>query len=715
MYAPHENEKELNERRVGSAQSARDLYTQLNKDDEIRQKDYAKILNQLNGGKPFNPTKLAALGQNWRSNFNFGDAESALEQTQISYWRMVHDVSSLTECTLHIDSQHASGWEQIFQKNYDRFVDDWGDVYVNHYMQFSYNHLAFGFGACNWRNPDTPRWRAMRAGSILVPKNTKAVSSEVEMALVKDEMTIAELWRLIRTKSARSKSADLGWNVTALRKLLKEHINGNLQDPEEDPLDIHDAIQNKSESLSAQKGPIKLVHLHILDYDEKVSHMIIPRAVGTQVHEFLFDNFNSKRRKKTIQESIAFVFYSVQSGYIHGVKGFGHRNYQPSIAINRVKNRFLDATILDGLNFTDVGGGNTRDEIAIQHIGAVSIFPDNLQAIQHPSGQPRSQIALQMLETTRDTNNAQYREQSNQIQDTETATQARILASMQSQVDMASTTLYLKQLENNILNPQFVRLRRRGNPDPDAKKFKERCLADGMPEEIFHDADLTVATGADPGAASAAVRAELANEFIHLRGSRFVNERGAIEMRAQNVGGARAVKKLVIPEDGMEDLDAQNEAIIENATMGQGIALPAAPRHNHIKHIETHLEPLLGMIDQMAAGQANGAAANLSVEQVISLETVIPHVEEHFQYLREDEYMEEHYQALWPKFAELKSRAEGMIRKAEETAMQMQAEQQELAMLEQQLPPQQPMPPNGQIPEQAIPPQAPSGPAQVTA
>ena len=53
------------ERRLGEASSAYSFYEQMLHDDRTRQQSFAKITNQLNGGRPFDQNKLVEIGQGW--------------------------------------------------------------------------------------------------------------------------------------------------------------------------------------------------------------------------------------------------------------------------------------------------------------------------------------------------------------------------------------------------------------------------------------------------------------------------------------------------------------------------------------------------------------------------------------------------------------------------------------------------------------------------
>ena len=68
------------EKRIKNADSARALYKKFRSDSEQRRAMLARVIGQLNGGRPFDEAKLVKDGQSWRCNINFRDASSMLEQ-----------------------------------------------------------------------------------------------------------------------------------------------------------------------------------------------------------------------------------------------------------------------------------------------------------------------------------------------------------------------------------------------------------------------------------------------------------------------------------------------------------------------------------------------------------------------------------------------------------------------------------------------------------
>ena len=697
------------ERRLGEASSAYSFYEQMLHDDRTRQQSFAKITNQLNGGRPFDQNKLVESGQGWRCNINFRDAASTLEQVLISYWRLLHDSTSLAALEMHYDHPKADSWAQTFQLNFNRFIEDWGDQYVRNYLLFSYNHLAYGVGAVIYPDRDSPRWEVVRTGDILVPERTKASTNDMETAMVRQEVTISELWERIRTDGAKKASAAMGWDVDTVKKVLYRAIHGNYRTETDDWMRIEDEVRNNSLRLSSKTGPISVVHMFVKEFDGKIAHLMMAPDVVDDA--FLFDDYASPRRYDRMGEVLSCVFFEAGNGLFHGIKGFGQKNYQLSLAMNRLKSRAMDRTLIDGLNFKDMGEG-ARTTVPVTNIGPINILPKDLEQITSYPGGNAVFEALGMIEQTQNYNNARYRDQSQQIERSQTATQARILSNLQSQVDVANSTLYLTQIARNLFTEQFNRLRRKGNKDSDAKKFRERCLEGGVPEEIFYEAEMTVRTGADPGAASAALRAEISMQLMGMVGNRHVNDRATIETYVGNTLGASAVKKLLRPEDQLEDRNSVRLALIENTSLGDGIPIPADEGDNHPVHIEAHLQPLKAIVDNF---NANG---QINPDQMIALETAIPHVAEHFEYLQADELQKETYQQLWPIFSEIVSIAGGIMRRLEQQANNPQAQEgglpteaPESVAAQMGGPAQQPQPPpDAQVPQQPIP-QAPAAQA----
>lgn len=646
------------ERRVKDAASAERLFQSLWKNETLRQAEYAKVLGQLDGNKPFDQRALDELAQNWRCNENFLDAASTLDQVLVGYWRLVHDVPNLVSVEVHDQTARASQYAKIFERAFSRFIKDWGCDYVTNYLRLAYNHAALGKGVAFFEDERSPRWRAGKATDVVVGSRAPANIDKIDLMFVRDEITISELWDHVRTDKNAEYSENRGWNLAAVRALIKRYFEdnntlGNHQQPI-DFMRVQEELRDNSSLYSETCGPIGVVHMWCKDWDGKVTHSIFATGLkdGAQPEGFLFDDFGVEGRGEALSDAVALVLFDVGgvSGTLHSVKGFAQKNFGLASITNRLKSRMVDRTMLDAVNLLDTEAIR-EDQIEIQQMGPVNVFPKGVEQMQYyPSGNIIAE-AIGLLEGQQAHNNARYREQGRQIEQTQTATQANILAGLQSQVDTANATLYLTQIGDQFFARQIARMRRAGNTDPDAKKFKDRCKAAGMPEDVFHLADITVKTGANPGTASSTLRAQVAESLIRMSGSRLVNDRWAFETYISNTIGSNAIHEALVPEDESSKDDRQKrEAVQENAHMGDGVGMPVAKADLHEVHLEEHLGPAVQIVKVYEQTQ------QITPDQLLFLQLAVPHMQEHFQYLGADNFKVSSYKQLWPAFSELVSR-----------------------------------------------------------
>lgn len=670
------------ESRIKDANAARGIWAKMRTSSLSRREKWSQVQNQLDGAPPMLSSDLIAKGQGWRTNINFRDASSTLEQVLVSYWRLLHDTTNLAAVSyLEQDDPNAEKWEATFQSQFNRFIDDWGADYVRNYLLFSQNHVAFGVGVAFWNDSYSPRWEALRVGEIEVPIRSKASVEKLSVVGVRQEMEMELLWDLIRTPEKRKIAEQRGWNAAEIEKILAVqllHKDAHTQAiVGSDTLEVQRLMRNNALGVTTGHDPLKLVHIFIKDYDGKVSRVIFCEGKEMQNDEFIFDDSKAGSRAECMDEILAAVFFDAGNGDWYGTKGFGVKNFALASTMNRLKSRAVDRTLLDGLNFRDMSDG-VREVIPITNHGPFNFLPKDIEQVpSYPTG--RSIIdTIEMLDSQTSFNNSRYRDQGRQIANTDTATQANILANIQSQVDIANATLYLRQVARNLFTEQFRRLRMRGNPDPDAKAFKKRCVEDsGMDEKIFHEAEISIRTGADPGAANLALQGEKALQAMSLPSA---NKRWMEEKYISATFGASAVKKALNPVDATSDIKSVRLALIENSEMGQGMPMPVDPQDNHAAHVPAHLQPLEVIINQ------HDASGRINPDALIALQNSIPHLEEHFNYLKQDKLQEAVYREMWPRFTAVASAAEGVFRMVEK--MSAGAQQQA---------PQQGMSPAGQV------------------
>jgi hypothetical protein len=651
---------QLTERRIADAPAARTLWRKLRSDSEPRREKWSQVQNQIDGAPPMSTAALVESGQGWRCNVNFRDASSTLEQVLVSYWRLLHDTTNLAAVSVLTQGDpNSERWEQIFQTNFNRFNDDWGADYVRNYLLFSLNHVSFGVGIAFWNDKFSPRWEAVRLGEIEVPARAKASVEKLPVAGIRQEMEFESLWELVRTPEKRTASAAIGWNVPELQKLLANELLKREGDKsavlgEADLLELQRTMHNNSLGATAGHNPVSLVHLLVKEHDGKISRCVFAESDDDN-NAFMFDD-SKVERPTSMNHVLGAVFFDAGNGDWWGAKGFGVKNYQLAQVTNRLKSRAVDRTLLDGLNFRDLSEGG-RETVPIVSMGPFNFLPRDIEQVQsYPTGRSILET-IEMLESQSAYNNARYRDQGRQIAQTDTATQANILANMQSQVDVANATLYLRQIARNLFNEQFRRLRLRGSPDDDAKHFKQRCLDMGMPEKVFFEAEIAIRTGSDPGAANLLLQGEKALQGMQMLQEG--NKRWFAEKWVAANFGAQAVSKALHPVDATSDIKSVRFATIENSEMGQGMPMPVDPQDNHAAHVPQHVQPLEVIVHNY------DATGRIDPNALIALQFGVPHLEAHFEYLKQDKLQEAVFKEFWPRFTAIRSGAMGIFRTVE--------------------------------------------------
>lgn len=649
-----------NERRILNVEQARSVYNRLKTDNLLRSATFAQVRGQLEGNRPFDPAVMEEQGMAGNCNVNFRDSESARDRTLLPYWKMVNDVPHRVAVTVQVASPHADTWATAFSESFDEFLEDWGASYFNEYMNLAENFVNFGPGIPHWGDKDSPRWKSANVTRILWPKNARMAPESWEVFAMVQDTSLAELYGYVRTKNKRSASKYAGWNIKAVQETIVEFKDGNPMDTK-DYTRWQDNLVNNDIAVSTPFEPLPIIWLYVKQFDGKWGCYAFTEG---GVEDFLFQ---SDDYAKDARHIIGPIWYNTGTdSMIHSIKGFAVKNYYFSTLLNRSKSRVVDCgTMGMALNFQRADGIAPDESPPIENYGGVNILAPGLTQVPIYAPYQAGKVVIDMLESNANNNNSLYREQQQQIEQTDTATQAKILAAMQSETSSASASIYLSQVGENIFTEQMRRLRRKGNTDADAKAFVERMKAKGVPANVIHEVRIRVKTGAHAGLANPAVRAQKFQQGMALRNMPGVNIQWFLKNYIATEYGANAVRPgQALLEEGQGSMPSQRrEAKIENNMFGQGQPLEVAPEDAHFEHLQEHLGPLNQLTE---AYKANGA---LSPEQLTALTIGVEHSGEHMQFLSQDETMKEQFAQVRPVFSQVQSITRGILT---ETARQQQ-------------------------------------------
>lgn len=643
-------------RRIKDVGGARSIFNRFITDNVLRSNTIANTRNQLEGGLPFDPAELEAQGMAGQTNVNFGDAQAARDRDFLPYWKMINEVPHRASFTIDSNSTDSDKWAIAYAEVFDEFHEDWGAEYFQEYMKFCKNFIDFGPGVAQWQETETPRYKSVNVQRIYWPKNTQMSPDSWEvMALVRD-MGASELYGLIRDKNKTRQSKLAGWNINAVKAAIVQMGEaGNGQFPDyRDYTRYQDLLVNNDIVITTPFQPLTVVWLYVKNFDGKIGCYVFPQNEG--VNDFLFEDDSNAEDWRHL---LGAVWYDTGTdGMIHSIKGFGIKNFFFSALINRVKSRVVDsATIASAMNFQYKDDNVPGESPPVENYGYANLFPANLTQLQfYPQLQPSISV-IDMLSRNRDENNSLYSEQKQQIENTDTATQAKILASMQGQLSEAQAAIFLSQMGSNIYTEQVRRLRKKGSRDPDAVKFVERLRQRNVPDKVIFDIPIRVKTGANAGMANPVMMAQKFQQGLALGNLPGVNQSWFLRNYIAYTYGSNAVDKAMLPAGVDSEPQQRRQAIMENADFGQGITLPVAPQDAHFEHIQEHLKPLVGIVE------AFNKTKQINPEALAALTIGIEHTGQHMQFLSQDETKKQQMAMVTPDFRLVQSVTRGILQR----------------------------------------------------
>lgn len=648
-------------RRIKTVGDARTIYTRMLQDNIARSNTIANTRNQLEGGRPFDPSELIAQGAGWQCNVNFGDAQAARDRDFQPYWKMINDVPHKAAFTIDSNSTDSDRWAVAFAESFDEFHEDWASDYFIQFMKFAKNFVDFGPGIVQWEDTRSPRYKSVNVQRVYWPKNTQMSPDEWEVVALVRDVSAAELYRKIRTPEDEKIAVKAGWNPDAIKATIVQMKDGGQFPDFRDFTRYQDLLVNNDIVITSPFQPMAMVWLYVRNFDGNIGCYVFPQ--NQSIDAYLYED---DAAAENFRHLLGAVWYDTGTdGMIHSIKGFGIKNFFFSALINRYKSRMVDSgAVAMGLNFQYKDDNIPDESPPVENYGPFTIFPPFIQQLQFYPQLQSSQGVLEMLESNRDQNNSLYTESSaqSQVADTDTATQAKILTSMQGQQSEASAAIFLSQLGENVYTEQVRRLRMRGNKDEDAVAFVKRLRERNVPEEVIFNSPVRVKTGANSGMANPILMMQKFQEGLQLSQMPGVNARWFLENFIAYKYGSQSLDKALLPLGAESEPQQRRQAIMENADFGQGIQLPVAPEDAHFEHIQEHLKPLMGIMQQFNQTQ------QITPEALSAATIGIEHTGQHMQFLSQDETKKAQLQAVTPPFRMVQSTVRGIIQRTQSQA-----------------------------------------------
>jgi hypothetical protein len=572
----------------------------------------------LDGNAPYSHDELRRQGQTYRTNVNFREGEAILNSACQPFYDLFAEAD--TYCKIEVDEpdqDKKARYSRVVTQHFDDLLKSWAGFDWNT-QQMINDMVGFGKGFVMWPNRTNWQYRAIPHTRILVPDQTPSDPDQLELLVVRESMTVHELYGHIRnTETARAVGWDIKATLDAINRALPEYDTDNARVDYEllqKELRNHDLYQTVKSSI------IKCAHMFVKEFDGRVSHLIVeeryPAKDGKWVDEttgqdgvrFIYKKIG---RFDSFRQVVGTVFYDIGDGTWHSIKGLAIK-LNPFIEIkNRLNCAIVDNAFINMSVLTRPTTARAEEAMAIMQLGPLSVLPPNLEITQWGiAGRMEEGLAIeQSLSNKLESNTGQYRRPMSREQgNPPTARQVSFDASKEAMLGKGAVNRF-----NTQMDCIFEEVYRRaadpnqfddnGGPASMALEFQRKCQEAGVPAKCLLK-PLWVRATRNMGNGSLFMRQQTIQETSTL--VPMMNEAGkqnwldsAISVMAGSENVGRWNPKSSLTPNLEND---QATATLENAAISIGSPVMITKTQNSVVHAAVHLKAASDAVNSLKQG-----------------------------------------------------------------------------------------------------------------
>lgn len=653
--------------------AARALYYKYRQEHLKRIQLYAQIEGLIAGNPPYNPAELARQGLGHIANFNNLDARSLYERGALAYWNLLNEAETLCKFEIRSDDMQSVKWADIMAKNWDHVVRQWPSFYTQ-VNTLSGQLIKFGISPVIWPDERDWRWRTIETQRFFISDQALTDVAQLTCVCVESSFTAQYLWEVYSEFKDKGQEAS-GWDVEELGKFLLYRANTHAKTEHQfnDVMDLQRRLQNGDIGYDAIfSDDVRVVSMLYKEYDGGISHYMFDRTYGG----FLY---RADKQYQTIEEALIIFTASPGEFTIHSNRGLGHKIFSGCQAMMQLDCSIVDAARWSSTPLIKTLTG-TKDFEAIRftpgvptNIGAAEFLDNKMGSnIQQLVG--ASQYIMSKLQyNTANSGDDPGVPDANQGSVSPTEFKARAykefgvlkhnIAHFYSQFDFIIRNMTIKLLNSKKGYPGYEQ----------AKEFKERCLEEGVPEQVLTGSDgysmprhLKVRATRVAGDGSTLARIMGLQELTAISGD--FGPREAREYKRQWIMatmGTEYINAFLPDEEPDESTGGASLAGVENAVMRAGESPVFSPDNEQRAHIAVHFAVANDTVQKMQQQQMDAVAA----DKIFAV--LIPHLGEHIDFASKSPFMQQFVEGIKKPWKQLMDFAT-MNRKA--AANQIQAQ-----------------------------------------
>ena len=622
------------ETRLKDVKSAVSIFKTLFKADEKSAVNRARIDAMFDGAAPYNQGSLATSGQPLKTNLNFGEAQRLLDISLSAYVDLYSSLERLVEVEGTMgEKSEITPLEDIVEEELTHLLRSWPEFH-SAYLRLCTTFIKHGVSIAYFDTPDDWKFRVGGFTDILIPRQTPASESCIDVAIGRRQYLLHELYSFIKNPEAAAK---VGWNVDEVKRVIQKNAStkgrgtGSMNDQDYEAIqaefknnDIYTGIQNPS---------VSVLHFWVKEMDGTVSHYISCEELP---QDFMYKKVS--RYESAEQAYVMFTYGVGSNGTYHSIRGLGQRIFSHIQTSNRLRCQQIDGAMLSSAVMIQPENQRSLDELQFTYYGAYAVMSPNVRIVEKAipnlgtAVQPALEDLTNQLQLNTDTvstygpnQSSPYRNQMQVSADMDVTTR---LSGASLNLFYASWTRLLREVVRRVVTTK--------KRDKAVKDFYTRCMKRGVPEQFITSLDVN---------RTKAVRSigngSYANRMLALR------ELQGISGQFDDVGRRNLTRDIVSTRVGHDLADryvpADVEkrptidikiAMFENQQLQEGNNVPVIPSELHGTHLEVHVPVLQQLIEAIDSGQAD------PMQVLPMIQSFYQHISETAQYAAGDPALE---------------------------------------------------------------------------
>ena len=615
--------------RLQDAKSAINLFHALRKADEGSAKNRARVDAMFDGANPYNQAQLNASGQGLKTNLNFGEAQRLLDISLSAYVDLYSSLEKLVEVKgTQGEPAERGQMEDIVAEELTHLMRSWPEFH-SHYLRLCTTFIKHGVGICYFDTPDDWKFRVGGFADMLIPRQTPANETMIDVAIGRRQYHLHELFAFIKNPKAAER---VGWNVDEVKRVIMKNCRTDGRDPSgyaKQWETFQQELKNNDIHAGHQNPTVAVLHYWVREMDGSISHYI---TAEDKAAEFMYKKLS---RYSTPEQAYIMFNYGVGSnGTYHSIRGLGHRIFNHIQTSNRLRCQMVDGAMLSSAIMIQPDSQRAMDELGFTYYGAYAVLSPNVNIIDKAipnlsnSVQPALTDISNQLALNTDTVSSYGSQQSSPYRN-----QMQVISDMDVQTKLSGASLNLFYSSwQRLLKEVVRRIVTSKRNDAAIKDFKNRCAMRGVPEEFIMTLDVARTKAVRSiGNGSYANRLVALRELQGISGSfDDVGRRNLTrDIVSTRVGHDLADRYVPVAQDSRPTVD-NKIAFLENQTMMQGSPVPVEANEIHGLHLDVHIPALVQLIEQLNAGAAD------PVQSLPVLQAFYSHVGETVQALAAD-------------------------------------------------------------------------------